>query len=1128
MPTTRQRSADSDTNQSYLDKIALSVFLDMDIITQEQYDAAINGGVPAQIDLLQSIKDLEGKKAEDFSERFVDKILDENESWFDLVPPSTLAKAYVATREKLNNGDLSSAERIKFQNRLDKISNRIDSLVNDFANNVGYHFVDTTNIADVYAGYNEMFDAREPDLEQGSDEVAQIHSNRDALKEYMAAYDAEWGIESVDESEESVKSLTQNWDTASKKAKAYKPSESALSDASQYKFLDKNGAEIAQFKDENGNPAFDYQSGYVLDEEGRLAAIIDLMRHDFSLHHINDGNVGNKTTEEIQSEIDRKISDKLKEIYEVDKIKNGSVNYSISDAGFESAMDSYVNKTGGFAGRIKQKLGKYSGKATTLFVKIFKPISNIDKRRKDRIKGQSEKDKRQRRIDFFVRMLKGFGNAVLVSAAITVIASAAATLFGVSLAVSLAVSGILYASVMTAIQIKKWRKAQREAGKDDGIKAFLKDKRMLAMVGTTGIAAIAMIFGASGLTAAAQALGYGALSLGAGSNAFFTFQDAKKAGMSNGESISWSIANAVAVVAGGFAGRFIGNAVFDSYSNAHQGQNESTETRTVYNEQGLLNMEKIAHMWGDEQSLNKWQQMVDQYNAENGTNIDGNTSYVLSADAGMQTTDNMALHQNGGGVVHSNGHHTILTKAWANANHVDWNDVQTVANMGTDGQITPAEAAAYERLVSHLNIDNSASYFSGRAYHNDGVLGPNDTYRATDAVNNGGSQVGDQIYTSWHDGTPMVTHEPIHVDTNVDAVGAMGTFGNYNKETEADLKDRPGSLADRLVNDEPFVEPEPTPDPEPLPEPEPEPIPEPIKILPPHQENLILPERKEMLALPPHIEEPAPDKKYLRITLEQADALNYLPEDGVQKLRKELGIKSDEEMWDAQYWAYRKYDVEKTQSELESKIKMKASPEEIARLQAKLLEYKSEIPDDSRFYDHKYLTVTSPQAHALDANTDYNIPRTDEQLDNPNLQGSKRDKTDSKSKKYAQINRQVMNQLGQPSPSILHEGLYWAYRKELEELLSNPELHMKTSEKEAKIKKLKAKIAYWHDAMIGSRSEIPDEELFFDPVALQYDKESGGKIEKFKIAQRKLEALQAKRRAQQVNNAVFDKDNFEK
>ena len=81
----------------------------------------------------------------------------------------------------------------------------MDLLTNNFATNSGFYFADPTNIADVYSGYKEMFDAREPDLEEKENDDedlkqyksqlrSQIASNRQALDGYIQEYDKVNGV----------------------------------------------------------------------------------------------------------------------------------------------------------------------------------------------------------------------------------------------------------------------------------------------------------------------------------------------------------------------------------------------------------------------------------------------------------------------------------------------------------------------------------------------------------------------------------------------------------------------------------------------------------------------------------------------------------------------------------------------------------------------------------------------------------------------------------------------------------------------------------------------------------------------------------------------------------------------
>lgn len=86
----RVRSNYSDENQYILDRLAVDVFLEMGLITQEQHDASD----PEQtIEVLQTIPELTEEQQRNFSTLFVNKILN-NPYLLAMVPPSTLAYAY--------------------------------------------------------------------------------------------------------------------------------------------------------------------------------------------------------------------------------------------------------------------------------------------------------------------------------------------------------------------------------------------------------------------------------------------------------------------------------------------------------------------------------------------------------------------------------------------------------------------------------------------------------------------------------------------------------------------------------------------------------------------------------------------------------------------------------------------------------------------------------------------------------------------------------------------------------------------------------------------------------------------------------------------------------------------------
>ncbi len=861
----RARSIYSDKNQEFIDNVSAAVFVDMGLISSEEYNAA-NGDTNKIFDLLCSVPELDAAKQQEFSERLTDRLI-ENEAWFNLLPPSVLARAYTGTKQRLENA--GDADKEKLEKRLNIVQNRIDVLTDEFANKVGYYFADQTNVADVYDGYTEMFNVRKADVDDARKSV--IEQNQNLLEESIKSYDDLWGLDKVDS--ERVDELDSRLETLTKVLNKKDISDDTISVAGKYKFLDEDGKPIPQFVDKKGNSIVNYSDGCILDQDGRLARVIDLARHDVVKKHVA------KLDEKIDAsalgqELEDELLFKLFEIDTADKVAQGALenpdqftnpehlnNFiadlknnggSISENGYQAAMDAQVNQTMGFAGRLKSKLQGNASKATGFFKKLFKPIEKIDKRAKTRFENSDKSTDRQKRIQFFVRMITGFANAFLTSAAITTIAVAAASLTGMGLATSIAVVGIVTSVGVSAYQIHKWRKAQQAEGKPNDFKELLKDKRMMASLGTSALAAIAMCFGVAGLREASMALGYGALAVGGANNTISTYHDAKQQGLSTTEALMWAFGNAVAVVAGGIAGRTVANNAINAFNAKNpentlfqnkeviqQEQNVTREeTQVVYKDGVTEHAREIAESWyrNNPTELQNRVDMINQYNAEHGTNIDPYRAIVLNADAGGQTFDNNALHVDGGGVKYSGGQHTVMTQAWADANGVSMQEVDALRNLFQGGSLNEAGMNAALKLDGFVSANNEIGFVDGRPVHYDGVLPQN----AVDAN-------GNPIYTTYTGGESVfenqtvVVQDTVKVDVTeyqpVNIPYGVGMIGQYFRKGYSVLKDRIGALADKIIDKkkeivepvppkpEPPVPPRPEPPVPPRPKPKPKPLP---------------------------------------------------------------------------------------------------------------------------------------------------------------------------------------------------------------------------------------------------------------------------------------------------------------
>lgn len=953
----RVRSNYSDENQYILDRLAAKVYLKMGLITQKQYKAS---DPAATIDVLQSIPELDEEQQKQFSVLFIDTIVN-NDQLLAMVPPLTLAYAYTELKKQQDN-DPSNDETI---NKLRKVSERIDTLSENFKDNIGFYYADPSNIADVYDGYKKMFKVRMPDV--SSSKKQDIRNNLSKLEELISTYDTKWGISDI----ESVKpeKLEQNWDELSSILNNIPASDTALSNAAKYKFLDQKGNTIPQFIDTQGNAQKDFKKGYTIDKQGRLQRVIDLARQDIIMRECTTYD-GSKDTKTYQEELDEQLMLKLFEIDTADKVMQGAQENpeqflrpeflesfkkdlatnggSISNNGYQSAMDNQVNQVAGFVGRLKTKFGKAKNKLSNFAGKVFAPIRDIDKRAKDRGDSGDRESLRKKRIDFFIRILKGFGSAFLFSAAITVVATAAAATAGVNVAVAVATIGVVSAIAMSALQIHKWQKKQQAEGKPATLAELLKDKRMLATLGTTALASIAMIFGAAGLAQAATALGFGALALGGTSNAIQMYKDAKASGFSKAESLTWAIANTAAIAVGGITGRSVANIGINAF-NQHNNTNTTfqtketiqdtqttteTKTETVYTPEALDNAKRIAEMWYQDNPdlLQQRVDMIKQYNTINGTTIDPYRAIILNADAGAHVPNNIALHIDGGGAEYTGGQHTVLTRQWAIDNGFSMNDVSNLKNLFmADGSINSDGIQAAIKIDSHVSaINEVGTVTSGDTPHYDGVLHQNTVDANGTPVHNVYAN-GDSPFTTQT--TTVLTEETINIDTYtpVNVPWTMGMFGVYNKmkEKAKKFKERAGALLDSIKRDEPKPSPVP-PKPTPVP---PKPTPVPPKPLPPHiDDDKILPEHQK--------------KRILRITRAQANNLNLLPKqiEELEKKRQQnkgkrqadimwtqqkrlqqeldtllnkLGRPTDEELEVAKQDAFRRYDLENTNKKLE-------------------------------------------------------------------------------------------------------------------------------------------------------------------------------------------------------------------
>lgn len=840
----RKRSDNADTVELKFCKMTLGIYHDMGLVSDKDFNSLKNAEAEIVDEFLAKIPALSRTQELDFAERFVRKANDINS-----VVPIILANAYKSLQNKqlLNDVDQDLLKRVK--KRIDDLSGQFASfdgneIIRDGKNPV-FNYLDITNIADTYDGYDKMFAVRLDDFQNNLDsEIAlMLKNNRIKTNTVIEQYDKVWGLDNIENTD--IKHIEKRWDELDLALSKIKITEDVKQLISKYKFLDADGIEIPQFIDKDGNPTCDYVNGAELIPDGRLAKIVDLAKHDVALMHTAKVHEHIKLTG-LEKEVNERIPMKLYEIDTADKIMNGALENpnqftdkaflnefivdlsmdggQISDAGYNAALDAQVNQTAGFAARLKSKIQNGSVRISNMATKLFGPLESVDKRAKARIHQTANQDdkeyKRQKRIEFFKRILKGFASAFLVSAALTTIATAAAATAGVSVAASFATIGIITGLSVSVIQIQKWRKNQQSQGLPSDLNALLKDKRMLTSLGTTGIAAVAMVFGAAGLGQAAMALGYGALAIGGTTNAVQMYKDAKSSGMSIKESVAWSIANTVAVIVGGISGRSLAQYGIANYNQANpenkifqQEHHEKqlvekirTETHTNYTQDALDNAKRIAEMWYQDNpsQLQHRVDLINEYNATHGTNINPYRAIVLNADAGGQTFDNMALYQDGGKVSLSGGNHKVFGSNWMADNNFSKNEIADLKNLfNADGTINQNGMDVARRVDVLVSAKNEVGVVTaGDVQHRDGVLPPNTV-----------DKMGKPVYNTYAsvDKNPAFETSTVeiidktYVDTtnytSVDNASGMGMFGvNQPKKVGmfAKLRNRLGSLVDSV------------------------------------------------------------------------------------------------------------------------------------------------------------------------------------------------------------------------------------------------------------------------------------------------------------------------------------------
>lgn len=825
----RKRSETPDQIELDFCKETLAIYRQMGLISKANYDKFSHSGNVHEIDeFLKTVELKTHKQQLKFAEIFVRN----HDNNLGIVPPIILARAHEALKIKVDSGVHGYTEDL-----LNRILTQIDDWSNQFATyeNVNnfipssksqqlFNFVDTTNIAGIYQGYREVFEQRLKWFPQDENGLLanELRRNINNIDRVMAEYDFEWGLDNFASDE---KSISRRYEELKEIAVSWNVSDYVKEQSAKYIFLDKNKK--------------------ALPSSERLNQIIELVRHETVLKNIANPNKA-IDAKQLESDFNNAILLKLS-----DMAKDGGKK--IEERAYNRAKLDYVNQTADFAGRLNSKIESTGKDAQTdLLPGLFKPLESIDSRANARFHNSGD-DEYQSKVEFFKRIFKTFASSFLTSAAITGIAIGVATVAGISLSAGIAVVGVTSGIALAYFQIKKWQKNQINMGKGYGIKDLVQDKRMLATLGTTGIAAIGMIFGAFGLTTVMAALGYGALGIGATTGSIQMFNDAKAKGLSNAVAASFAIGNVLAAAAGGIIGRGLvrsvanvdavaantenkanqsvenqnqtidaGQPVTDSVAQETQETiTESTETpeqtyheetRISYTQSGLDNAKRIANMLyqDDMNQLQKHVEMVEQYNASHGTNIDPYRAVMLRADAGGHVPSNYEIAiDNNGGTRFTNGNMKIFGATWLKS-HPEFSNEDIKAlrdvfngNTANDAGMKVMERMELSEIVSEKNhvgnvqppvkpVNGVNTYSNGTpAMIKETVLVPDEIVKPAP------KPVVEPVVK------PIINEPVVAPDVHPieNAHGAMGMFGILAAKQRAKLKklrERMGSFFDSM------------------------------------------------------------------------------------------------------------------------------------------------------------------------------------------------------------------------------------------------------------------------------------------------------------------------------------------
>ncbi|MBR0212490.1 MAG: hypothetical protein IJQ55_02680, partial [Alphaproteobacteria bacterium] len=601
---------------------------------------------------------------------------------------------------------------------------------------------------------------------------------------------------------EDAEKLDARWKEIAESLKDVELTDDILATLAKYEFKDENGNPLPQFIDSDGKPQHDFKPGYKLNPDGRLNRIISLAKNDVAMRNVGDLDKDIKDID-LTSALFDKVPWKMAEIsvpvqvisgieskpsvmhnqQDVDKFWNEikTNGGSISDEGYQAALDAQVNQAAGFAGLMAEKVGRDK----PIVMRPFEAVEDIDKLASTR----SEKigaGERKQKVGFFKRMLKNFGAAAVMSAGLTFIGKATGVAYaGAAIGTTIGIGNVIF-------QGFKWRKEQKKAGKPHGWKAFFSDKRNWGPAVASGLGVAAVISMATGNPELAAGFGIGAMTVGGGSAAKMIYDDALRAGYTKGQALGRAIGVAGATIAGGLAGNiamnsFIGYVNNNTDSNLFKTEHTTTTEHVTGTERTYA--DGVIDHHEDMMLKNHWEtpQSFD-------TRIDGLMDAGLSHDDAVRyllAWHDATDHNLGSGYFNSIGMSPEALAALRGS--ID----------GTTINLTPDAMSAFNHFNPHISALNQVGYVQGAPISYN--LPANAMYDA-----NGVAVQGNDFYTTYANGNtpfndvPIITTETNSVFTPNElafpaGIGAMGIYEPRVVPNDylARMHERASALVDR-------------------------------------------------------------------------------------------------------------------------------------------------------------------------------------------------------------------------------------------------------------------------------------------------------------------------------------------